>query len=144
MDGRPEEIGAVLASDCVRWWLTDAASDWIGVPRDDRALTGNPAASRRGAGCGRAPPGRLIRVFRKSARYAAGNSLARPGKPRRACDSTELLIRHVRWRRGCDFARGAALLGFAPSEHGCGEQRVSSSTDSQVWMRCRGPDVRWE
>jgi len=73
--------GRLLASDCARWWFNEAVSDLGGVPRDGRplplpllftlTLAGCAGMSRLAPGWGRAPPGLLIRVLRRSARYAA-------------------------------------------------------------------------
>ena len=91
MDGRPgraaaawgasvrPSLGAPPRPDCARWWMNEDAAESGGAVGDaieDRVLGIEAVAEgscRTEGGWGRAPPGLLMRLLRRSARYAAGD-----------------------------------------------------------------------
>lgn len=76
--GRAERLlDTSRTSEFVLCWLMEDASGGGCDAKEDRVLPdGSPGESRLEndeEGCGRAPPGLLMRLFRRSARYAAGS-----------------------------------------------------------------------
>jgi len=95
-DGRLEDCGTALESV----WIDDV-SDGDQAPVEGR-VGDCPADESRfvgEGGSGRAPPGRLMRLLRRSARYEAAKSVS--NEPGHSSDQrdvgtlTELLARHV-------------------------------------------------
>ncbi len=71
MEGRPVVAGT---SDWLRW-CRDDVSEGGAAPKDDRSPDKRAESRRDVEGSGLALPGRLMRVFLRSARYAAGGRL---------------------------------------------------------------------